>query len=410
MQEQRLSFRALFLAVVLVLFLLHLKIVWTPSETTTANARRVRGVVDAPNVFDGRTAFILPPSTSTDAKSTADSNGQQAQELHPKPPLFHMIFSTGDETLTTLNLRSIESIFYFHPDARLLIHTRSNGGLSGLEKLQPLLDRDFDITLIRYRGPEVWLQSVLDTSNNGVDRKAADDFIARLPELSQEKYWYSNETNLLRMCLLYLVGGIYMDTDVILISPILATNDRIDNAMGRNDRKFHCAVMKFTQPGNLFLAATISNFLRNYDGTKWGVNGPKAFGRAAEEHPELVCADDNYDYFGNNDESLRGSISNTAKDDQNDCWLKPLPNEAFAPVSWKKWDEICFSDQSHQLQKDEVNSLTARSFAVHLNNRKTGQKLQIEEYQQGSLCDVVLSSFCTECLNIFRLLQLSYNL
>ena len=88
-----------------------------------------------------------------------------------------------------------------------------------------------------------------------------------------------------------------MDTDVILISSKLATNHRIDNAMGRHDRKFHCAVMKFTQPGNHFLAAAISNFLQNFDGTKWGVNGPVAFGRTAEEHPELVCADDNRDHF-----------------------------------------------------------------------------------------------------------------
>ena len=186
--------------------------------------------------------------------------------------------------------------------------------------------------------------------------------------------------------------------------------------MGRHDRKFHCAVMKFTQPRIRFLAAAISNFLQNFDGTKWGVNGPVAFGRTAEEHPELVCADDNRDHFSDGDfggdpgdnhdegssrEWVSAVVTNglvNLPSSHSNCSLNPLPNEAFAPVSWKTWDEVCFRDGS--LQQDQARALIARSFAVHLNNRKTGSKLQNMEYRRGSLCDVVLSSFCKVCLTI----------
>lgn len=321
--------------------------------------------------------------------------------------LFHMIFSTGDDTLTTLNLRSIESIFFFHPDARLRIHTRENNS-SGLSSrrtldtyLQPLLDEGYDITLVRYTRPEVWLQAVLDVADSAIDLQAAADFISHLPKLSQEKYWYSNETNLLRLCVLYLHGGIYLDTDVIWISPILANNHQIDNAMGRNQNKFHCAVMKFTQPRNRFLAATLTNFLLHYNGTKWGHNGPVAYGRTAQEHPELVCPEDRRDYFGTTTSSHppeHGEEFPSVK--AKGCALNPLPNEAFAPVSWKIWDQVCFSDEDALPEYNDAKALITRSFAVHLNNRKTGSKLQNMEYRKGSLCDYVLNSFCNLCLTI----------
>ena len=174
--------------------------------------------------FDGKKEFILS-TTPASAVEKADNGGitqSAAAVTENMSPLFHMIFSTGDDTLTTLNLRSIESIFFFHPDARLIIHTRSNGGLSStsLDQLQPLMEEGFDITLVRYI-PEISLQAVIDLPESGVDRRAAAEFIAKLPTLSQEKYWYSNETNLLRMCLLFLHGGIYMDTDVLISSKLV---------------------------------------------------------------------------------------------------------------------------------------------------------------------------------------------
>lgn len=139
------------------------------------------------------------------------------------------------------------------------IHTPANGGISGKShpKLVPL--EEYDITIVRYQAQDV-LQEAIDVPGSEIDQEAAKDFIARLDVLKKEKFWYSNETNLLRMCLLYLQGGIYLDTDVILINNILGNDERIDNVMGRNKRKFHCAVMKFTKPGNRFLAATINNF------------------------------------------------------------------------------------------------------------------------------------------------------
>ena len=91
-----------------------------------------------------------------------------------------------------------------------------------------------------------------------------------------------------------------------------------------------------------------------------------------------------------------------------ECALNPLPNEAFAPVSWKIWDQVCFSDNA--LPNEDAKNMVRHSFAVHLNNRKTGSKLQNMEYRKGSLCDHVLNSFCKLCVEFLDYGPLPFSL
>jgi hypothetical protein len=210
------------------------------------------------------------PSEISALSGEKEEKKKVEEQQKDSEPVFHIIISTGDETISTVNMRCIESIFYFHPGARLYIHSPEDTGISGMghPKLKPLADKGYGISVNRYQ-PQDWLEKAMDLEKSNIDRKAAERFLSNLSKLKKEKYWYTNETNLMRMCLLFVLGGIYLDTDVILISPVLASDDRIDNAMGRNKNKFHCAVMKFTQPGNRFLASTISNFLQNYNGKRF---------------------------------------------------------------------------------------------------------------------------------------------
>lgn len=325
-------------------------------------------------------------------------------------PTFHMVISKAgpDERLSVLNLRSIESVFYFHPKATLKIHTSKENGLQQDLKhpqLLPLAKKGYRIMVRHYR-PEDALRAVVEMAPKGtINLARAEQFISRLNSLKKERYWYANEANLLRLCALYLEGGIYVDTDVVFINNILATDPRIDNAAGRHKdgSKFHNAVLKFTKPGNPFLAACLDSFLQHYNGTKWGNNGPKAFGRAAKEHPELVCEEDRYDYihhrpFENSTSTKTAStgFSCTGGIDKT-CWLNPLPNEAFAPVSYKDWNDVCFSENS--LPYEQSKHLLENSYVVHFNNKVTGGNFGRQEYRDGSLCQHVLSSFCNLCMS-----------
>jgi hypothetical protein len=327
---------------------------------------------------------------------------QQPQTL----PVFHIVISKAtktsslDDYLSTLNLRCIESIFYFHPKAKLMIHTNRETGLQrGLEhpKLQALVQRGYDLRFLYYQ-PKEMLQRALEAPNSEVDALAARNFGNRIDSTwKHERYWYiGNEANLMRLCILYLQGGIYVDTDVVFLNDRLATDPRIDQAMGRHrdGSKFHNAVMKFSRPGNRFLAAVINNMIENYNGTKWGNNGPKAFGRTAKAWPDWVCPEDTYGYLHSTSSSLPTKES-LPKEHDPDCYLTPIPNDAVAPFSYKEWDQVCFDENSPSYE--QTKHRLDNSFVVHFNNKVTGSQIGNKAYQRGSLCDHVLSSYCILC-------------
>jgi len=319
--------------------------------------------------------------------------------------VFHVVFTTSEETVSTLNLRCIESIFYFHPKALVRIHTNSVTGLQKIpDPLQPLLNRGFRIQLTPYTAEDV-LQAALDFPESRVNATLARLWADNLDFYRTEKFWFSNESNLLRLCLLYAHGGIYLDTDVVLVSPLVEEFDvagapssgkdgdqqssrihrkglTVDNAMSRDGGSYHCAVMKFTKAGNHFLAAAIDNFFQNYNGIEWGNNGPRVFKRTTLAHPHLVCPSPSSDR----------SVSET-------CWLNPLDPTAFQPVPWRQWSDYCFRDDTARMSEKAKRILRADAnvFAVHMNNQIIGERLERNLYRKDSICDIVLHNFCVIC-------------
>jgi Alpha 1,4-glycosyltransferase conserved region/Glycosyltransferase sugar-binding region containing DXD motif len=355
-------------------------------------------------------------------------------------PLFHIVFTV--ETFSTLNLRCIESIFYFHPNGRLRIYSNALSSLPLVAASSPahetttsildttsssalrnipigiraLMELGYDIKIVSYSAADILGQAEQwsrQTKNSLLDTSATALWASRLDVWKTEKYWYSNEANLLRLCLLYTEGGIYLDTDVILVRPLVPTTFRppqrelsrdtfqprdsadetglaLDNAMARDGRSFHNAVMKFMQPGNPLLAAAITDFVQNYNGTVWGNNGPRVFRRTSMAHMSMLCPDLDSSKARTNDGRL-----GTESKQKPDCWLQPLPAESFQPVPWRQWGDYCFDRQKSPVHAKAVRIVTAPGvYAIHMNNHIFGEALEKGMYVADSVCDHVLHAFC----------------
>ena len=148
-------------------------------------------------------------------------NDMESKNKNTTTVTFHLAFTTP--AFTKLNQRCLESIFYFHPTAHVILHSNSEHGIHTtgsttatephvLEPIRQLLERGYRIDIQPYSAAHV-LQRAMTRSHSIVNVTLATEWMARIAtNYSQEKYWYSNESNLLRLCLLYVDGGIYMDT------------------------------------------------------------------------------------------------------------------------------------------------------------------------------------------------------
>jgi len=315
--------------------------------------------------------FLLIHENKLQQSSPMKSTVVKSDSLDLEEPLvFHMVFTTGPESLSTLNLRSIESVFYHHKTAMLRLYTRWSALPTSL---QELVDAGYQIQLVSLNAEDI-IENTLSyhSIQEHIDDAALKAWAKNLSRWRAEPYWYSNESNLLRICLLLTIGGVYLDTDVILVNSLI---DLPDNSMsGREGGNFICSAMIFRKPGNLFLAASLNNFVQYYNGRDWGNNGPRVFRRTSVSHSHLICSD-----------------ANSAM-----CWLKPLPNSVFQPVHYKSWAKVCLSENCPV--DDDAKQLLRSSRGVHMNNQVTGTFVADQIYVSNSLCDQLMKNYCVLCL------------
>lgn len=329
---------------------------------------------------------LLERSVQTDRPSTT-------AKPDLSPLIFHIIVTKPN--FSTLNLRSIESIFYFHPEARLRIHSNVKAGfLVNNTELPPQLlmlrERGYHIEASTFTIPDIVREiATLNTTGNPqvtIDAAAGREWLSQLQNHESGEFWYSHQTDLVRLYLVYAFGGIYVDTDVILVRPLVPVAGRddglaVDSAIAKdhNDGNYNCAVLKFMQKGNPFIAHALNEYFRAYNASIWDHNGPLLLFRVLDGHPELECSGTDVRLFG---------------DAQ--CQVNLLPPLAFQPVPWRDWDDYCFSAEKNSSHKVEMGRQlldNPQVFTIHMNNKFTGERVQSHEYQPNSLCDHVLQRF-----------------
>ena len=159
--------------------------------------------------------------------------------LHPPPAqasehhelLFHLLFTTSPESNVGLfggdgnmkgafnwrHWRTVESIFHHHPFARVIVHSNTVQH----SEFDVLTEAGYTIQVQKYD-----LEDMLRNS-------PAQDFLSKIKSASKGQFWYSHLTDLLRLLVLYKWGGIYMDTDMVVVRPV----NSLKNVLGYQSEK-----------------------------------------------------------------------------------------------------------------------------------------------------------------------------
>ena len=258
-------------------------------------------------------------------------------------------------------LLSVESLFKSHPEACLVIVSKSMDSDTGTQILRPFVNNGFRVMTIApdfnyiFKGThaEAWFRRLKEGNVNPGE-----------VSLGQ------NLSNLLRLALLYKFGGAYIDADVV----VLKSFSKLRNTIGAQNfdvrtgkwSRLNNAVLIFDKKHPL-LFKFIEEFALTFDGNKWGHNGPYLISRVVSR----VSGKPGFNFT-------------------------VLPPSAFYPVDWRGIRSLFLGP------RDEIHSrwlakkkeqISKESFAVHLWNRHS-RKLKVVK---GSIVDSIISSCCIFC-------------
>ncbi|GAQ80698.1 lactosylceramide 4-alpha-galactosyltransferase [Klebsormidium nitens] len=187
------------------------------------------------------------------------------------PVTFFMLWTTTSAPNKTLkssgfqmrHLRSVESAFVTHPRACVIflsVLKFENRFMSELQArgFRLLILDEFDVTsLVKYTPVEVWYKKV--------------------DERRKGKHFFSHFTDLMRLAIVYKFGGVYMDTDCIVMNDVTDVRNSFGAQM--TDRRtgtpkqVNGAVLIFDR-GSSFLYECMVEASGNYNQEKWEYNGP----------------------------------------------------------------------------------------------------------------------------------------
>lgn len=274
---------------------------------------------------------------------------------------FFMTWISPAKTFGQRELFAVESVFKAHPLACLMILSQTMDSVQGEEILKPLVQMGYRVEAISPDLPflfkdtpaEAWFEEM----------KTGDKDPGEIP-LAQ------NLSNLLRLSVLYKYGGIYLDTDFILLKKLSSLRNTIGaqsmNPETRNWTRLNNAVLIFDKNHPL-IYKFIEEFSLTFDGNKWGHNGPYLVSRVVQR----VMNRPGYDFT-------------------------VLPPMAFYPLNWNRITGF-FKQPDNRVESRwmaaKLLQMSGETYGVHLWNKQSS-RLTIEE---GSIMSHLISQSCVLC-------------
>ena len=275
--------------------------------------------------------------------------------------VFHLIFTTSNSSTLKVpggrmqlgfinwrHWRSIESIFYHHPTSKVIIHSNT----VSKREFDVLTEAGYSITVQRYN-----LEELLEDS-------PAKSLIPKLK--MDSKYLYSHESDLLRILILYQWGGVYMDTDVIIVRPL----DSLMNAIGMEDKNYLNGAFMTFEKGNMYLKACLEEFARNYDQRSWGGNGRELLTRVWKRNGK-----------------------------SNDVQVVQYHAIQMFPHSTIK--KQCFDETTGEDFDSKMRIIRTEAYSVHVHSIISGEEGMYNKLKEGTICSHLFNEYCVLCNEIY---------
>ncbi|KAL1193830.1 hypothetical protein V5N11_031957 [Cardamine amara subsp. amara] len=274
---------------------------------------------------------------------------------------FMMTWISPAELFGKREIFSVESVFKSNPRSCLMVLSSTLDSPQGFRILKPFLDRGYRVMavtpdlpfLLKDTAGESWLEEIQTGKRDP----------GKIP-LAQ------NLSNLMRLAYLFKFGGVYLDTDMIVLKSFKTLRNVIGaqtlEPVSRKWTRLNNAVLIFDKNHPLLLKC-IEEFALTFNGNVWGHNGPYLVSRVAR----AVEGTDGYNFT-------------------------IMTPPAFYPVNWveiEKLFKVPRTEKDSKRVQVKVLEMQKRSYGLHLWN-KFSSKFEIE---QGSAMDKLVSDQCIIC-------------
>lgn len=314
------------------------------------------------------------------------------------------IWTTDATHWAERNVRGVESIFYHHPNASLFIYSNKLPASA----VAPIAARGFDVRIVSYD-----LQKLLEGT-------PALPWLRQLERWEKGPYFYTHVTDVIRLALLFREGGVYVDTDVIIVRPFriaephvaaaaeeLARAGAADGAAGSEGESRLGLLRRARKQEELERIERAAN-LNASDGhaREPPPLAPHSVGAEAHTVSDTPIVNGAIMVFARGSPFLWGAMREFANSYRDYEWgwngpelltrvrrrcpanVSVLPEDRFYPFHWEEVDT--YSTAGHDAQNGAMwRVIERRSYAAHLWNKKSGE-LPVHE---GSVYGRLMSAF-----------------
>ncbi|XP_055811688.1 uncharacterized protein LOC129881531 [Solanum dulcamara] len=252
---------------------------------------------------------------------------------------------------------TLESLFKAHPKGCLIILSKTLDSPSGSIIFRPLVELGYRILVVT---PDLCsLFENTPAESWFIDLKNGKKDPGKVP-LAQ------NLSNLIRLAVLYKYGGVYLDTDFIILKDFSRLRNSIGaQSMNKNGNwtRLNNALLIFDRSHPL-VYKFMEEFALSFDGNRWGQNGPYLVSRVVEK--------------------------------VKDYNFSVLPPRAFYPMDWIKIKGLFNAKNDSRWVEAKVFELNEKTYGIHLwNSQSSNMKIE-----HGSIIDRIISTHCLVCNDI----------
>ena len=267
---------------------------------------------------------------------------------------FFLAWTTPAEQFSLRYRRTVESTLRFHPHSCVIV-------------LSNTLPKDYFQTFWNL-GYNIIVER--PDSEKLLKGTPAEAWLTNIAVWKEGPFFFSHITEILRLSTLWHYGGVYLDTDVIIMK---ALKPDLQNCLGTElagkygEAKVLNGAILIFEKGSRFVWEAMVEFNTTYRIDSWGWNGPELVTRVARRFQH-------YEQLDKDDKKKQGTkprklfYSGQQESDMGMKDLTILPTDAFYPIHWARVKKY-FSLAEPQDQYEVWDRIQKHTYLFHYWNK-----------------------------------------